>query len=71
MAQTYEFYLERAAQSALAADEAVLENVRMRELRSEKNWLALAERTREGKIAREKADAMRAAKREAELGLTN
>ncbi|EAQ27962.1 hypothetical protein NAP1_10223 [Erythrobacter sp. NAP1] len=71
MAQTYEFYIERAGESAKAAKEAVLQNVRERELRSEQHWLGLAERTRAGKIAREKADAARMAKREAEAALRN
>lgn len=66
MAQTYEFYLERAVEAAKAAEKAELENVRARELRSEKTWLGLAEQARKGAIQRRKADAERAAKREAE-----
>lgn len=66
MAQTYEFYLERAEQSASAAKEAALDNVRERELRSERMWRDLAERSRVSKEARDKADAERIAKREAE-----
>ena len=67
MAQSYEFYLERAAQSALAADAAALDNVRERELRAEKSWLVLAEQARKGVLARENADAKRLAKQEAEV----
>lgn len=66
MAQTYEFYLERAAEAALAADRAELDNVRERELRSEKTWLGLAEQARKAAVSREKAEAVRVAKREAE-----
>ena len=36
MAQTYEFYEERANAAAAAAEKATLDNVRDRELRSEK-----------------------------------
>lgn len=67
MAQTYEFYLERAAEAAMAADAAKLDNVRDRELRSEKTWRGLAEQARKGAIAREKADAARIATREAQV----
>lgn len=67
MAQTYEFYLERAVEAALAADKAELDNVKERELRAEKTWLGLAEQARKGAIRREKADAERRAKREAEV----
>lgn len=66
MAQTYEFYLERANEAAEAAQKAKLENVRDRELRSEKTWLGLAEQARKATVQREKADAERVAKREAE-----
>jgi hypothetical protein len=66
MAQTYEFYIERAAQAAVAAKKATLDNVRDRELNAEKTWLGLAEQARNVAVAREKADAERIAKREAE-----
>lgn len=66
MAQTFEFYNERADAAAAAAKDAELENVRERELRSEKTWRGLAEQARKGAEEREKADAARAAKREAE-----
>ncbi|MEO1731096.1 MAG: hypothetical protein AAFR64_10180 [Pseudomonadota bacterium] len=66
MAQAYEFYIERAEAAAKAAEVAVLDNVRERELRSEKTWRGLAEQARQGAEERLKADAARAAKREAE-----
>ncbi|QFT78803.1 hypothetical protein [Erythrobacter sp. THAF29] len=66
MSQSYEFYSARADEAALRAKEATLENVRVRELRAEKSWRALADQARKTVVAREKADARRAAKREAE-----
>jgi len=66
MAQTYEFYTERADAAAEAAKKAELENVRQRELRSEKTWRGLAEQARKTALEREKADAERTARREAE-----
>ncbi|MEM7666391.1 MAG: hypothetical protein AAF250_11095 [Pseudomonadota bacterium] len=58
MAQTFEFYQERANAAAAAAEKAVLENVRERELRSEKTWRALADQAR--KVAHDRAEAERA-----------
>lgn len=70
MAQTYEFYTERAEAAATAAKAAILDNVRERELRAEKTWRGLAEQARKAVVEREKAEAERAARREAEaLGL--
>ncbi|MEM9086403.1 MAG: hypothetical protein AAGB23_10815 [Pseudomonadota bacterium] len=66
MPQSYDFYLDRADAAAKAAKEAKLDNVRERELRSEKTWRGLAEQARMGAEAREKADAERIAKREEE-----
>jgi len=66
MAQTYEFYLERAEAAAEAAKQAELDNVKIRELRSEKTWRGLAEQARKTAEEREKADAIRTARREAE-----
>lgn len=66
MAQTYEFYNERANAAAAAAKKAELDNVRERELRAEKTWRGLAEQARKGAVERERADAARVAKREAE-----
>ena len=42
MADAYKFYRERADAAATAARDATLENVRERELRSEKTWRGLA-----------------------------
>ena len=66
MAQTYEFYNERADEAAALAAKATLENVRERELRSEKTWRGLAEHARRTIEEREKADRARADKRAAE-----
>jgi hypothetical protein len=66
MAQTYEFYSERADEAAALAAKATLENVRDRELRSEKTWRGLAEQARKTAIQRVKADLERAEKRAAE-----
>jgi len=66
MSQTYEFYIERAKAAAAAAESATLDNVRDRELRSEKTWRGLAEQARKTATERQKADAERAARREAE-----
>jgi hypothetical protein len=63
MAQTYEFYCERADEAAALAAKATLENVRDRELRSEKTWRGLAEQARKTAIQRDKADRERAEKR--------
>jgi hypothetical protein len=66
MAQTYEFYCERADEAAALAELATLDNVRERELRSEKTWRGLAEQARKTAEERIKADRMRAEKRAAE-----
>lgn len=66
MAGTYEFYCERADAAATAASEAVLDNVKRRELRSEATWRGLAEQARKSAEERIKADTARAEKREAE-----
>ena len=66
MAQTYEFYCERADEAAALADKATLDNVRERELRSEKTWRGLAEQARKTSEERVKADQVRADKRAAE-----
>ena len=68
MAQSYEFYVERAHEAAAAAQQAELANVRERELRAEKTWRALAEQARKTALDRQKADAERVARREAEAG---
>jgi hypothetical protein len=66
MAQTYEFYCERADEAAKLADKATLDNVRERELRSEKTWRGLAEQARKTAEERVKADRVRAERRAAE-----
>lgn len=66
MAQTYEFYRERADEAAALAEKATLENVRERELRSEKTWRGLAEHARKTIVEREKAELARAERRAAE-----
>jgi hypothetical protein len=66
MAQTYEFYSERAEEAAALARAATLDNVRERELRSEKTWRGLAEQARKTALQRAKADHERAEKRAAE-----
>ena len=66
MAQTYEFYCERADEAAALAEKATLDNVRERELRSEKTWRGLAEQARKTAVQRAKADQVRADKRAAE-----
>lgn len=66
MAQSYEFYIERAEAAKDAARSAELDNVRDRELRAEKTWRGLAEQARKTVADREKAAATREAKRAAE-----
>lgn len=44
MSATVDFYLSRAAESAKAAQETKLENVRERSLRAEAAWLVMANR---------------------------
>jgi hypothetical protein len=66
MAQTYEFYCERADEAAALAGKATLDNVRDRELRSEKTWRGLAEQARKTAEERIKADLVRAERRAAE-----
>ncbi len=59
MAQSYEFYNDRADEAAARAQEATLDNVRNRDLRAEKSWRDLADRARKGEQAREQAAAAR------------
>ena len=66
MAQTFEFYTARADEAADRAKAATLDNVKTRELRAEKSWRDLASRARKVSADREKADAARVARREAE-----
>ena len=65
MSQSYEFYSARADEAAVAAGEAILDNVRDRELRAEKTWRALADQARSvaemrDKVEREKREAREA-----------
>jgi len=71
MSQSYEFYIARAEAAAQAAKAATLDNVRDRELRSEKTWRGLAEQAQRTATERQKADAERAARREAEAEAAN
>lgn len=66
MSQTYKFYTERADAAAAAAEAAILDNVRERELRAEETWRRLAEQTQRVAEDRAKADAERAERRAAE-----
>ena len=67
MSQTFEFYDERARAAENAAGEAMLDNVRDRELRSAKAWRDMADRQLMIDKERVKTDAERAARRAAEL----
>ncbi|SMQ69635.1 hypothetical protein SAMN06297468_1822 [Altererythrobacter xiamenensis] len=55
MADSYEFYCERADAAKAAAEGANLDNVRERELRAEKTWRGLAEQARKVKQAQERS----------------
>jgi hypothetical protein len=67
MTQTFEFYDQRAKAAEAAADEAELDNVREREMRSARAWRGMADRQRMIDTERVKADEVRAARRAAEL----
>jgi hypothetical protein len=65
MAQSYEFLIARADQAAQEAEDAKLDNVRQRALRSEAAWREMADRAR--KIERDRETAKRErAERQAE-----
>lgn len=66
MTQTYEFCCARADEAAALADQATLDNVRERELRSERTWRGLAEHARKTVEERAKAERQRAERRAAE-----
>jgi hypothetical protein len=66
MSQTYEFFDARAKAAEAAANEAQLDNVRDRELRSAKAWREMAERQLKIDAERVKAEAYRAERRAAE-----
>lgn len=63
MLHSYEFCSERADEAQALADAATLDNVRNRELRSEKTWRGLAELARNAAEGRVKADQERAERR--------
>lgn len=66
MLHSYEFCSERADEAQALADAATLDNVRNRELRSEKTWRGLAELARNAAEGRVKADQERADRRSLE-----
>lgn len=66
MAQTYQFYKQRADEAALAAQGAKLANVRERNLRAEKTWRGLADQARKVELDRAKAKEDRRLRIEAE-----
>lgn len=70
MAQTYEFYRERAAEATAAAKKAKLDNVRERELRSAKTWRDLADKARKSAENRATKEAEQAVKRAQTVALS-
>ncbi|HEY6816308.1 MAG TPA: hypothetical protein VI168_12270 [Croceibacterium sp.] len=64
--QTFEFYTERADQSAAEASTAALANVRERALRSEKTWRGLAAQAQRTLAERAKNESLRDERRAAE-----
>ena len=70
MSQTYDFYDQRAKAAKAEADNAVLDNVRDRELRSAKAWREMADRALLIEGERAKAEIYRAERRAAELEAT-
>ena len=70
MSQTYDFYDQRAKAAKAEADNAVLDNVRDRELRSAKAWREMADRALLIEAERAKAEIYRAERRAAELEAT-
>jgi len=66
MAQTWEFYADRAKESAAEATAAKLDNVRERALRSEATWLGLADQARRVAEERVKVERERVERRDAE-----
>ena len=55
MSMSYDFCTSRAQEAATAAEQATLDNVRERALRSEAAWTAMANREQALQRAREKA----------------
>ena len=70
MSQTYDFYDQRAKAAEAEAQQAVLDNVRDRELRSAKAWREMANRALLIEAERAKAEIYRAERRAAELEAT-
>ena len=70
MSQTYDFYDQRAKAAEAEAEQAVLGNVRDRELRSAKAWREMANRALLIEAERAKAEVYRAERRAAELEAT-
>ncbi|MFN3990629.1 MAG: hypothetical protein ACK4IS_10265 [Erythrobacter sp.] len=66
MLHTYESCSARADAALALAKAATLDNVRMRELRSEKSWRGLAELARSAAEGRAKAESERAERRAAQ-----
>ncbi len=66
MSQTFDFYDTRAKAAEAAADEAELENVRQRELRSAAVFRQLADQAKKIEVDRRKADEVRRERRAAE-----
>jgi len=67
MSQTFEFYDQRARAAEAAAGNAMLDNVREREMRSARAWRDMADRQLQIDAERIKAEETRAARRAAEL----
>ena len=67
MSQTFEFYDQRDRSAEAEAENAKLDNVRERELRSAKAWRGMADRQLMIDAERIKADRERAERRAAEL----
>jgi hypothetical protein len=67
MSQTFEFYDERARAAEAAAEQATLDNVRERELRSARAWRGMADRQLSIDVERVKAEEVRAERRAAEF----
>ena len=55
MSQSFEFYDARAREAAVEAEDAVLANVRERNLRAEKTWRGLANQAQKVMLDRERS----------------
>ncbi|GAA0272802.1 hypothetical protein GCM10009127_11510 [Alteraurantiacibacter aestuarii] len=66
MAQTFQFYDDRANEASAEAASATLDNVRERALRSEKAWRGMADQALKIEEDRAQAERDRAERREAE-----